>query len=265
MLPVLAVAQSPRHAENSSSFDLSMDSAGSPTVEIRNVTYLISGSTAPGRPAGERLMLCKTTKSKQVLGEIGLESMVTLEAWRLGDDPRNKPMFSLAVEGTDGAVVDDALFVVARGLEETEWWSVYKLGSGQHLFDTYMPLASFSIARETLTMRYAGLTVPGDDEKDARLRAPGVVGVVIYASQDGIIREAMLTCKDPQRAQILRSYADTTRTLGWNEGTLKLTFRENYPSPPQPADVSIPVRRDDLDLVHAQLPAGMHLAAWRQQ
>ena len=50
-----------------------------------------------------------------------------------------------------------------RGLEEVAWWSVYRLGTGQHLFDTYVPVVSFSISREIMELRYVGLEVPPDD------------------------------------------------------------------------------------------------------
>ena len=155
-----------------------------------------------------------------------------------------------------------SLLAVSRGLEETEWWSVYKLGSGQHLFDTYVPLLSFSISRETVTTRYVGLEVPPDDTKDARLKQPNVVGVLIYASEDRLIREALVACDDPKRAQLLRSYADTTRTLSYVDGALKLSFSQNYPSPPNPVDLRIPLHHDDLDLKHAQLPPRMHVTPY---
>jgi hypothetical protein len=199
-----------------------------------------------------------------VLGDIGVEATVTLEAWRLGGDLRQKPLYTLTATGDDGRAIDNALFVVSRGLEETEWWSVYKLGSGQHLFDTYVPLLSFSISRETVTTRYVGFEAPPDDASDARLKQPHVVGVLTYASEDRVIREALLTCDDPQQGQLLRSYADTTRTVSFLEGTLRLSFSQNYPSPPNTVEVRVPVRRDDLDLAHAQLPPRMHLSSWRR-
>jgi hypothetical protein len=31
--------------------------------------------------------------------------------------------------------------VFARGVEEVSWWSIHKLGNGQRLFDTYVPVA----------------------------------------------------------------------------------------------------------------------------
>lgn len=260
----------PLHAEYSSTIDFSSAADGSETVEIRNVSHEVTGTQVPGRPPAERLLLRKTTRSKQILGDIGMRATVTLEAWRLGEDLRRKPLYTLTVTGEDGRTIDNALFVVARGLEETEWWSVYKLGSGQHLFDTYVPLLSFSISRETLTTRYVGFEAPGDDTNDTRLKQPNVVGVLTYASDDRVIREALVTCDDPEQAQLLRSYADTTRAVTLVEGvdqpshTLKVSFWQNYPSPPHTVDVRIPVLRDDLDLAHAQLAPRMHVSLWRR-
>ena len=265
LLAVAPAPAQPLHAESTSAIDFRKAADGSETVEIRNVSHEVTGSQVPGRPPGERLLLRKTIRSKQVLGDIGMEATVTLEAWRLGEDPRQKPLYSLTVTGGDGRTIDNSLFVVARGLEETEWWSVYKLGSGQHLFDTYVPLVSFSISRETVTTRYAGFEAPGDDTKEARLKEPHVVGVLTYASEEKLIREVLLTCDDPKRAQLLRSYADSTRAVSLAEGadqpphTLKLSFSQNYPSPPNTVELRIPVRRDDLDVAHAALPPGMHL------
>ena len=237
---------------------------GSDTVEIRNVAYEVTGTQVPGRPDNERLLLRVTTQSKQVLGDIGVEATVTLDAWKFGDDPAGKPLYSTAVSGTEGHTLDNAIFVVARGLEETEWWSVYKLGSGAHLFDTYVPLASFSISRETVKTRYVGFEAPPDDTTDSRLKQPNVVGVLTYASEDRVIREALITCDDRAQAALLRSYADSTRTLTFAAGTLRLIISENYPSAPNAVELRIPVRGDDLDLAHAQLPAKMRAAAWRR-
>ena len=264
LLAVLVRAQQrpPLHAQSASTIDFSSAADGSETVEIRNISHEVTGTQVPGRPPGERLLLRKTTHSKQVLGDIGLEATVTLEAWRLGEDPRQKPLYTLTVAGEDARTIDNAPLAVSRGLEETEWWSVYKLGSGQHLFDTYVPLLSFSISRETVTTRYVGLEVPPDDTKDARLKQPNVVGVLIYASEDRLIREALVTCDDPKQAQLLRSYADTTRAVSWTEGALKLSFSQNYPSPPNTVELRIPVRRDDLDLTHTQLPPRMHVTPY---
>ena len=263
-IAALALAQQrpPIHSESVSTVDFRSAADGSETVEIRNVSHDITGTGVPGRPSGERLLLRKTARSMQVLGDIGMQATVTLEAWRLGEDLGQKPLYALTVAGDDGRVVDNALFVVSRGLEETEWWSVYKLGSGQHLFDTYVPLAGFSISRETVTTRYIGLEVPDDaanDTQDARLKQPNVASRLIYAAEDRIIREVLVTCDDPKQAQLMRSFADTTRTVSWVAGVLKLSFRQNYPSPPNTVEVRIPLRRDDLDLVHAQLPPRVHL------
>jgi hypothetical protein len=258
----------PVQAQSSSTISATTAADGWQTIDIRNVSYEVSNSHVPGRPADERLLLRKTVHSKESVGDIGIDATVTLEAWRFGDDPRGKPLYTLNATGTEGRTLDSALFVASRGLEEVEWWSVYKLGNGQRLFDTYVPLLNFSISRETVTERYVGLEVPPDDTKDARLKQPNVIAVVTYASQDRVIREALLTSDDRQQAALLRSFADVTRTLVLQEAkstrALKLTFSQDYPSPANPLDVVIPVAGDDLDLAHAQLPARLHLAAWKR-
>src|ERR1039458_7628986 len=224
LLAVLVRAQQrpPLHAQSASTIDFSSAADGSETVDIRNISHEVTGTQVPGRPPGERLLLRKTTHSKQVLGDIGLDATVTLEAWRLGEDPRQKPLYTLTVAGEDARTIDNALLAVSRGLEETEWWSVYKLGSGQHLFDTYVPLLSFSISRETVTTRYVGLEVPPDDTKDARLKQPNVVGVLIYASEDRLIREALGPGANPKQAQLRRSTPDPPGAVSWTKGALKL-------------------------------------------
>jgi hypothetical protein len=264
LLAGLALAQQrpPIHLESHSTIDYSAAPDGSETVEIRNISHEVTGTQIPGRPPNERLLLRTTIHSKQALGDIGMEATVTLEAWRLGEDPRQKPLYTLTVAGADAHTVDNALWVVSRGLEETEWWSVYTLSSGRHLFDTYVPLLSFSISRETLTTRYVGLEVPSDDTGTARLKKPNVVAVLTYGAEDRIIRQALVTCDDPRQAQLLRSYADTTRAISFSDGTLKLSFTQNYPSPPNAMELRIPVRRDDLDLTHAQLPPRVHVTSY---
>lgn len=261
-------ANRPFQAQSTSIITASSSADGTQTVDLRNVSYEITGTGIPGRPSGERLLLRKTTHSKEVLGDIGVDATVTLEAWRFGDNPAQKPLYAVNVTGTDVRTLDNALLVASRGVEEVDWWSVYKLSSGQHFFDTYVPLVSFSISRETVRTRYVGLEVPPDDATDGRLKQPNVVAVLTYAAEDRVIREALLTCDDRRQAQLLRSYADVTRTVS-TEGNpapraLRISFTQNYPSPPNPVEVLIPVLKDDLDLAHAQLPPRMHASAWRR-
>lgn len=278
---LLAQPAKPVQAQSTSSISSTTAADGSQIIEIRNVSYELTGTDVPGRPRDERLLLRKTTHSKETVGDIGVDATVALEAWRFGDDLHQRPLYTITAAGTDGRAMDNAIFIASRGLEEVEWWSVYKLGTGQHLFDTYVPLVSFSISKEFLTTRYVGLEVPPDDTHDARLKQPNVVGVLTYASQDRVIREALLTCDDPQRAKLLRSYADVTRNVSLVEGpptapttakgkpgepsrTLKLSFNENYPSAPNTVEIMIPVQHDDLNLAHSQLPRGMLTSAWRR-
>ena len=255
----------------------STESDGALKVEIRNVTYEVTYSGISGRPRDERLILRKTIQSKEVAGDIGVEATVTLEAWPLGTDIRQKPLYTLSETGTAGTTVDADLFVVDRRLEEVAWWSVHKLGNGQHLFDTYVPLVSFSLSRDIVNTRYAGLEVPPDDSKDKRLTEPHVIAVLSYASADKVIREALLTSDDPKQAQLLRSFADSTRTLSDVETlpdarnknakprhTLKLSISQEYPSPPATLEVLVPIAGDDLDSAHAKLPPRLHIAAWKR-
>jgi hypothetical protein len=163
--------------------------------------------------------------------------------------------------------VDSALLVILRGLEDTEWWSVYKLGTGERLFDTYVPLLGFSIRRDIQTMRYTGLEVPADDAADARLKEPHVIAVLTYASAGRVLHEALITSDDPKQAQALRSFADASRSMTLGETpalALKISISQSYPSAPATVSLTIPIVRDDLDLAHAQMPAHLHIAAWKR-
>jgi hypothetical protein len=226
------------------------------TIEITNVNYQFTAAN---------LVLRMTTRSKEVIGDIGREGTTTTEAWKLGVDLKTKPLYTVTVQGAEVRIVDENLFVVSRGLEEVDWWSVYRVVNGAHLFDTYVPLVKFSISRDTVTMRYAGLEVREDNHKDARLLEPHVIAVLTYASDERVIREALITSDDPKQAALLRSFADETREMTDNGGkSLRITFTQNYPSAPSPVTLTIPIAGDDLDLAHAQLPPHVHVAAWRR-
>jgi hypothetical protein len=223
-------------------------------IEITNVHYDIAGR------ADNTLVVRETTRSKQVLGDIGMEASTTTEAWKLGTDIKQKPLYAVTVEGSESRVVENELFVVSRGLEEVEWWSVYRLATGAHLFDTYVPLVKLGQVDE----RYAGLEVPEDGAKDARLREPHVVAVLSYASEEKVIREVLITCDDLKQAPLLRSFADETRKLTEVGGkSLRLTFTQSDASA-HTVVMTIPITKDDLDLAHAQLPAHLHIAAWKR-
>src|ERR1700683_2015539 len=104
----------PLHAQASSTIDYTPTADGFGTIEIRNVSYEVI-TNVPGRPPDDRLLLRKITRSKEVLGDIGVEANVSLEAWRLGDDLRQRSLYTLNVSGDDGSTRDNALFVVSRG------------------------------------------------------------------------------------------------------------------------------------------------------
>lgn len=237
---------------------------GEETVEITNVAFELIGDAA------RHVVLRTTTHTTEVLGDKGVESTVMLEAWPLRSALQGKPLYSVTVPGIGGQTVDGALWVADRSIDpDSTWWSVYRLANGQHLFDTYVELVRFSISRESLTQRYAGVEVPPDDTKDARLKDPKVVAILTYASADKVIREVLVTCDNRDRAAILRSYADSTRTLAVaersvSEQALRLTIDGNFPSAANRTVISIPIGKDDLDVAHAEVPAGLHLAAWKR-
>jgi hypothetical protein len=60
-----------------------------------------------------------------VVDEIGMDASTTIEAWPLGVDLRQKPLYSLTVPGFDPVARNSDLIVISRGVEEVEWWSVY--------------------------------------------------------------------------------------------------------------------------------------------
>jgi len=244
---------------------------GAKTLHITNVTFEITNNFVPGRPKDERLLLRKTAKSREVVGDEGIEVTVTVEAWPLGTDVTAKPLYSVTLEGLDATTEDGAVLVFNRGTEEVDWWSVYKLGTGEPLFDSYVPVLRLSLSRDVQTVRYVGFEVPPDDAANAKLREPHVVGVLDYASADKVIRRLLLTCSDAKRAADLRSFADTTRTLTLEEKgdtvpepaqTLHLRWSAWFPSPPNPVTAAIPIAADDLDPAHAHLPACMKLQPW---
>ena len=260
-------APKPFQAQSQSTIAFSVTN-GEKIIEIVNVGYEVAGPGIPTLPPEELEVLRKTTRSKQALGDIGIEATTTVEAWPLAADLKQKPRFAFTVSGTGCQTLDSALLVVSRGLEETDWWSVYKLASGARLFDTYAPLVRFSISRQTQTLRYVGLEVPPDDAADARLKEPHVVAVAIYASAERVIREALITADDPGQASQFRSFADETRQVSANgvesATSLRIAFSQSYPAAPYTAAITIPIAHDDLDLEHAVTPAHLHIAIWKR-
>jgi hypothetical protein len=261
---VFAQTHKPFQAQSPASVVYGVNKDGQQTVEIKNVAYEVTSTGVRGRPQNERLLLRTTTQTKQVLDEIGMEASTTVEAWPLGVDPSQKSLYALKVQGVDGKTVDGALSVILRGLEDTEWWSVYKLGTGERLFDTYTPLLGFSIRRDIQTMRYVGFEDPPDD---ARLKEPHVVGVLTFASAERVLREALISSDDPKQAEELRSLADANRSVTLVETparALKISISQNYPSAPATVSITVPIVRDDLDLAHAQMPAHLHMAIFKR-
>src|SRR5258708_34111527 len=92
----------PFQAQSSSTINYTVED-GEETAEITNVSYEVTGDSIPGRPPAERLVLRKTTHSKQVIGDKGLlEAQGTVAAWPLGADLKQKPLYTVMREAVDG-------------------------------------------------------------------------------------------------------------------------------------------------------------------
>jgi len=264
-LAAVLSAQNPFRAESTSS--ISFTAKGDErAIEIHNVAWQYSNTRVPGRPPDQQLTLRTVTHSKDMVGDIPEPGLVTLDAWPFGVDPKQKPIYTVKIGGSEAKVVDNALWVINRGYTDMDLWSIYKLGTGQHMFDTHAEMLRFSITPDVQTMRYAGLDVPADDVADARLKEPHVLAVVTYAAEDRIIRELLLTHTSPQRARELRSYADITQTLTLTEKPtrrLRIGFKANERGAAT-VEVMVPIKGDDLDMAGAQLPPGFKAAAWKR-
>jgi len=262
---LLALARSPFQAASASIMSYTVKGSEE-TIEIHNVAYQYTETRVPGRPPDERLTLRTTTHSRNFVGDIPEPGTVTLEAWPLGTDPKQKPLYTVKLEGSEARTLDNGLWVIDRGYVDVPMWAIYRLGDGRHLFDTHVELVRFTVSRADGTPRYAGLDVPADDVADARLKEPHVLAVLVYAAEDRVIREALITYDKLPEAKRMRSYADETQELSLQETParrLRIAFSHNYPDTPATVEAFVPVVKDDLDVAHAQLPPGMHVAAWR--
>lgn len=241
-------AHQPFQAQSVSTMQYGRNSDGQDTLDIANVTFDLAQIGQD-----RRLILRKTHTGHNVIGDQGDDSKITVEAWPLGVNLKEKPLYRVTLDGEDAVAVDSALLVFDR-TQEIAWWSVYRLDTGTHFFDTNTPLLRFS-------ERYAGLEISSDDTRDQRLKARGVVGVLTYASGSRVIREALITCDSAERAEVLHSLADTTFELAYVAKAIRITLTP-FRSPA--TAITVPVVNDDLDLAHARIPVGMRMAAWKR-
>ena len=195
---------------------------GEEAVVIRNVSYELAAKT----------VLRKTEQTRQVIGDKGMEASTLIEAWPLGVDRKEKPKYTIKVEGVDARSLNYDLLIVTRGLEDTQWWSLYRLADGKPLFNTFVRPIHIPD-----TMTYAGYDVPADG--DPRLKNPNLIGVIHLAGAEGTPRRIEIHANDAKRAIVLRSFADVTPTLEFNytKKVLVLTIRDAQPD----ARIEIPL------------------------
>ncbi|HKE24863.1 MAG TPA: hypothetical protein VKB88_21020 [Bryobacteraceae bacterium] len=231
-------------------------------VEITNVVYQVTQIYAPSQAW---LALRTTTRSKEVLDEKGWESKIRLEAWPVGTDLNSKPLYAIDVPASEATLLGGELWQVMDGATDPDVpvWTVYRVATGQQVFQSFTaPLAmrvELSHTDQTFQDRFAGLYVPPDDAPDARLRDKHVVGVIAYASTEGLLGEAVVTCDDIKKATELRSYWDAERFLTPQEAPSAIQLRFK----PGPV-LRIPILPNGMDLRHAVVPVGFHLNAWKR-
>lgn len=220
-LLLAAVAGLQLLAQNASSFTVT-GKQGEEAVVIRNVTYELARKT----------VLRKTEQTRQVLGDKGMEANTLIEAWPLGVDRKETPKYTIKVAGVDARSLDNELLIVSRGLEDTQWWSLYRLADGKPLFNTFV-----RPVRIPDTALYAGYDVPADG--DPRLKNPKLIGVIHLAGAEGTPRRIEIHANDAKRAMVLRSFADVTPSLEFNysKKVLVLTIRDAQPD----ARIEIPL------------------------
>jgi len=236
-------AQTPYSSQAVSSVSFKIDGPAQ-AVEISNTVFEVTGNGIPGRPTQEKLLLRTTTRTREVVDEVGIEASTTLEAWPLGRDLTAPPLYKIVVAGTDARVMNNEIVGVERGLGDVEWWSIYSLGNGAHLFDTHVPIAQVSITKDVRTLRYVGFEVPEGE-------AGNVVGTLFYTSAEKVLTEAVITATDPKRARLLRSYFDVKRALSLTGTGARLSLGTVV--------IPVPLRGDALDIARAIIPAGLRI------
>src|SRR5437899_672379 len=92
-------AKAPFQAASRSEIDYRVDKDQSEVVSIANVAYEMAGPGIPGRPPDGRMILRKTSRIKHVVGDIGMEASSTIEAWPLGVNVNQPPLYSVTVDG----------------------------------------------------------------------------------------------------------------------------------------------------------------------
>ena len=246
-------------------------------VETINRAYELTDDHAPGHPGDSgRIVLKSEIRTKELIGDEGVDGHVAIDAWLIGADFSTKPLYSIAVEGSSFRHLDNQLIVERGTGGDSDWQSVYRTGTGRHLFDVAGAAVPFRIREDASRWgpRIAGLYLIPDDESDPDLKGKEIVGLLGYTATEaepGTVHQLLLTCDDAQEAVALRAFWSGEEQ--WNiavdpvfgDGSgaalaAKLTltlFGEAK------ARIVIPIVQDDFDLEHAALPAGLHLARWK--
>src|SRR5215470_15873296 len=85
-------SKGPFQANSTSTIDYHIGKDHEEILDINNVEYELTGGAIPGLRPDDRLVLRKTVRSHQVVGDIGEEATTTVEAWPLGVNLKRAPL-----------------------------------------------------------------------------------------------------------------------------------------------------------------------------
>lgn len=208
-------------------------------VSFHPVSVALAGDPRP-RPLLARLQVDTTEFSAA-----SADGRVRLDVWPMGGaaDLHKPPLYTVMVPGRGASLEADGMMMVERGARR----SAFSLADGSWLFDADAPVAVFAVDGER--RRYVALAQAEDD------LAAGAVAVLSYATPRRVIRRVVLSAADPARGRFLRGTLNMTRPVTRVDDKGGRVLEVPLPS----GALRLPVAGDDLDVAHAEVPAGMRL------
>ncbi|EME67806.1 hypothetical protein H261_21631 [Paramagnetospirillum caucaseum] len=218
------------------------DERGRITSKLVNTTYSVVSVPITGEPRPRRTLL----RQRVTVGDDG-EGRASLSAWLVGapSELRKPPLYHISVTAHAASLGDDFLFWTERGGRRT----AYSLANGDWLFDSDLPLATFTFEPEA--RRMAALS-QADEEYSSR----GGVAVFTYAAPGRVLRRVVLVVDDPMRAGMLRATLSATKLVTYTDEVMGGRVVE---LPLGSGAVRIPVTPNDMDIRRALVPPGMRL------
>lgn len=213
-----------------------------------NVGFHLLPLPASGDTPARRLLLRLEVASSEFAAPNG-DERVRLDAWPLEGAPdlKRRPLYTLTVPGRAATIDPDGTLTVERGGRH----SAYALGNAAWLYDSDVPVATFTGAGER--KRVVALAVADDD------LGAGATGVLAYASAERAIRRLVIAAADPMRGRALRTAVALTRPVTRIDDGSERVLEVPLPA----GTLRIPFVGDDLAIERAEIPDGLSLAEIR--